>query len=82
MAVSLVFIFVHGIEYVNWPRLLPLSDIIYYDGPGFRSGNKGKGFGIPALDPNRLPAAPRTMIHKRGGSKLEEMEMGTVRKVE
>jgi phosphatidylinositol 4-phosphatase len=81
VVLSLAFIFVHGIEYVNWPRLLPLSDIIHYDGPGFRSGNKGKGFGVPALDPRRAAAAPR-MTHKRGGSKLEEIEMGTVRKVE
>ncbi|KAI0343986.1 hypothetical protein BDW22DRAFT_1327329 [Trametopsis cervina] len=81
LTVSLTFIFVHGIEYVNWPRLLPLSDIIYYDGVGFRSGNKGKGFGVPALDPRRLASASK-LNHKRGGSKLEVIEMGTLRKVD
>ena len=79
VALSLTFIFVHGIEYVNWPRLLPLSDIVHYDGPGFRSGNKGKGFGIPALDPAKMP---RLEVPRRGAGKLEEIEIGTVRKVE
>lgn len=75
VALSLTFIVVHGIEYVNWPRLLPLHDIVHYDGPGFRSGNKGKGFGVAALD-------PRIDMPQRGAGKLEEIEMGTVRKVE
>lgn len=82
VALSLIFIFAHGIEYVNWPRLLPLLDIIHYDGPGFRSGHRGKGFGIPALDPRRSPTTPR-LTHKRGNtSKLEEIELGTVKKAE
>ena len=73
---SLVFIFIHGIEYVNWPRLLPLSDIVHYDGPGFRSGNHGKGVGIPAFD-SRYAGKIAAKTHKRSGSKLEEIEMGT-----
>lgn len=79
---------VHGIEYVNWPRLLPLNDIIYYDGPGFRSGHKGKGFGISALDPEKLSRSARApltklpQLHQRVASKLDEIEMGTVRKVD
>lgn len=81
VALSLTFIVVHGIDYVNWPRLLPLSDIVHYDGPGFRSGNHGKGFGIPALDPvlNEKLAA---RAHRRAGSKLEEIEMGTKSRVD
>ena len=85
---SLVFIFAHGVEYVNWPRLLPLTDIIYYEGPGFRSGHSGKGFGIPALDFGRLSAnAGRTArqltaSHQRAKSKLEEIEMGTKARVD
>ncbi|KAF8078309.1 SacI homology domain-containing protein [Lyophyllum atratum] len=43
LAVALLFILVHGIDYVSWPRLIPATDIIYYTGPGFRSGNHGKG---------------------------------------
>ena len=50
MFVSLAFIFVHGIDYVNWPRLQPLTDIIYYDGPGYRAHRHGMGLGLPALE--------------------------------
>ena len=78
MALSLVFIFLHGIEYVNWPKLLPLSDIVHYDGPGFRSGHNGKGMGIPAFDSR----AASPMTHKRAISKLEEIEMGTKSRVD
>jgi phosphatidylinositol 4-phosphatase len=35
------FIYLNGIEYVSWPRLKPLTNIIYYDGPGFRSARHG-----------------------------------------
>lgn len=82
--VSLAFIFIHGIEYVNWPRLLPLSDIVHYEGPGFRSGHKGKGMGIAAFD-SRQAATPILQVktRRRAPSKLEEIEMGTMgRKVE
>jgi hypothetical protein len=34
---SFFYIRAHGVEYVSWPRLNPLDDVIYYDGPGFRS---------------------------------------------
>jgi hypothetical protein len=44
LAVGLLFILIHGIAYVSWPRLIPPTDIIYYSGPGFRSANNGKGF--------------------------------------
>lgn len=79
---SLVFIFAHGVEYVSWPRLLPLTDIIYYEGPGFRSGHAGKGLGIPALDFGKFSAnasrkAKMLASHQRAKSKLEEIEMGT-----
>ncbi|KIP01492.1 hypothetical protein PHLGIDRAFT_113019 [Phlebiopsis gigantea 11061_1 CR5-6] len=80
VAVSLTFIIVHGIEYVNWPRLLPLSDIVFYDGPGFRSGNHGKGFGIPPLDPVRDEKAYAK--RRRAGSRLGEVEMGEKRRVD
>ncbi|KAJ6627294.1 SacI homology domain-containing protein [Mycena sp. CBHHK59/15] len=45
LSVSLIFIFIHGIDYVSWPRLIPSTDYIYYNGPGFRSAHHGKGFG-------------------------------------
>lgn len=71
----------HGIEYVNWPRLLPLSDIVHYDGPGFRSGHNGKGFGVPSLDPARLNEKVLAS-HKRAGSKLEQIELGEKRRID
>lgn len=82
--VSLVFIFLHGIDYVNWPRLQPLTDIIYYDGPGFRSARKGTGLGLPALEKFKEGATERAKViadqHRRVKSKrLEEIEMGTKR---
>ncbi|KAJ7275405.1 inositol/phosphatidylinositol phosphatase [Mycena haematopus] len=45
LSISLIFIRIHGIDYVSWPRLLPSTDYIYYTGPGFRSAHHGKGFG-------------------------------------
>ncbi|KAJ7293201.1 SacI homology domain-containing protein [Mycena rebaudengoi] len=45
LSIALIFITIHGIDYVSWPRLIPSTDYIYYKGPGFRSGNHGKGFG-------------------------------------
>ncbi|KAJ7356993.1 SacI homology domain-containing protein [Mycena albidolilacea] len=44
-SISLIFIGIHGIDYVSWPRLIPSTDYIYYSGPGFRSAHHGKGFG-------------------------------------
>ncbi|KAJ7655198.1 SacI homology domain-containing protein [Mycena polygramma] len=41
---SLIFISIHGIDYVSWPRLIPSTEYIYYTGPGFRSAHHGKGF--------------------------------------
>ncbi|KAJ6604278.1 SacI homology domain-containing protein [Mycena vulgaris] len=45
LVVSLVFIVIHGIDYVSWPRLIPSTHYVYYPGPGFRSAHHGKGFG-------------------------------------
>lgn len=45
LSTSLGFIVVNGIDYVSWPRLIPPTDIIYYNGPGYRSAHNGKGFG-------------------------------------
>ncbi|KAF8213463.1 SacI homology domain-containing protein, partial [Mycena galopus ATCC 62051] len=44
LSASLIFIGIHGIDYVSWPRLIPSTDYIYYTGPGFRSAQHGKGF--------------------------------------
>ncbi|KAK7058336.1 Phosphoinositide phosphatase sac1 [Paramarasmius palmivorus] len=45
LALSLAFIIAHGIFYVSWPRLIPLNDVIYYNGPGYRSARHGMGVG-------------------------------------
>ncbi|KAG1885664.1 SacI homology domain-containing protein [Suillus subluteus] len=46
-SLAVIFMMVHGIEYVSWPRLIPPTDIIHYKGPGFRSAHNGKGFTGP-----------------------------------
>jgi len=85
-SISLLFIFIHGIEYVSWPRLLPPTDIIYYSGPGSRSANKGKGFGIPALDIGKWKSKSRAKLlaqaHRRGANRPEEIEMGGKKRVD
>jgi len=43
---STIFMFIHGLDYVPWPRLLPLTETIRYNGPGFRSGYYGTGFKV------------------------------------
>lgn len=34
----------HGIDYVAWPRLRPLTETINYSGKGHFSGRRGRGF--------------------------------------
>lgn len=55
---------------------MPLNDIIFYDGPGYRSGNHGKGFGIGSLD---AKVGAKRKGRKRAGSRLDEVEMGSKR---
>ncbi|KAE9410696.1 hypothetical protein BT96DRAFT_1011447 [Gymnopus androsaceus JB14] len=40
---STIFMVTYGIDYVSWPRLIPLTSIIYYEGPGYRSAKHGMG---------------------------------------
>ncbi|PIL29655.1 hypothetical protein GSI_08292 [Ganoderma sinense ZZ0214-1] len=78
VVVSTAFIFIHGIDYVSWPRLLPPTDIIYYDGPGFRSAHHGKGLALPALE-KAASAGVGEKEHRRARSKkLDEIEMGSI----
>lgn len=42
------FMAARGIDYVNWPRLAPLTDNIFYEGPGYYSGRKGRA-GVKGL---------------------------------
>lgn len=83
---SLAFILIHGIDYVAWPRLLPPTDVIYYHGPGFRSGHHGKGLGGAASEAGARVSNIKTKWiptgHKRASSRIEEIEMGTKKRVD
>lgn len=77
-AAALAFIFAHGIQYVAWPKLNPLTDIIYYDGAGFRSAHHGKGLqATEHLDfrKNKWVRATKPIRHA-----VEELELGTLKK--
>lgn len=82
-SLSLIFIFIHGIEYVSWPRLIPPTDVIYYNGPGFRSGNKGKGFGgtLGSLG-TKTNTRWLSTGRKRTTSNITEIELGTKKRVD
>ena len=84
--ISLLFILVHGIDYVSWPRLISLTSIIHYNGPGYRGGNHGKGLSIPALDMTQLKTKTKAKMlartHKHGMSNPNEIEMGTKKRVD
>lgn len=41
---SMYYLVQHGIDYVAWPRLNPLTDTIHYSGKGTFSGRHGRGF--------------------------------------
>jgi hypothetical protein len=80
LSLSLAFIFIHGIDYVSWPRLIPLDNIIHYNGPGYRSANRGKGIGGSA---QRLKNSTTSLASRRQAlSRLEEIEMGTKKRVD
>lgn len=66
-----LYIRAHGVEYVSWPRLNPLDDVIYYDGPGFRSRK------APS-HPGHQPAAARGTLTTSKPQRIgmEEIEMG------
>ena len=84
--ISFAFILAHGIDYVSWPRLISLSSVINYNGPGYRGGNHGKGVSVPALDMTQLKTRTKARMlaraHKRGMSGGNEIEMGTKKRVD
>jgi phosphatidylinositol 4-phosphatase len=71
MLLSVLFILAHGMDYVSWPKLVPMDDVLYYDGPGKRYGNAGKGIKIEALSSRRV-----------GKSQIHEIEMGTKKRID
>ena len=83
VVLSLTFVFVHGIEYVSWPRLLPPTDIIHYSGPGFRSAHHGKGLGVD-IGKYKAGASAQWLVHGLGRTdkQMEEIELGTKKRVD
>jgi phosphatidylinositol 4-phosphatase len=75
----------HGVDYVAWPRLIPPVDAIYYEGPGFRSGQRGKGFKLSFLSKHGVGGVRRvleTRTKQLHTTKIEEIEMGTKKRVD
>ncbi|KAI0281599.1 SacI homology domain-containing protein [Russula aff. rugulosa BPL654] len=82
VVLSTIFMFIHGLDYVAWPRLLPLTETIHYSGPGFRSGYHGTGFGI---DFSKLKSSANAQWVTKGirsDMQMEEIELGSKRHVD
>lgn len=75
LAAALTFMIIHGVQYVAWPRLNPLTDIIYYNGPGYRSAHHGKGLQATAY----LNAGKNKLV-TTGKHSVEQVELGTLKK--
>lgn len=75
----MVFIVIHGIDYVAWPRLNPPTDVIYYTGPGYRSGHHGKGLKGHA-EPSWKHSKGLAGGRRQAKSNVEEVELGTIKK--
>jgi hypothetical protein len=83
VVLSTIFMFIHGLDYVAWPRLLPLTETIHYSGPGFRSGHHGTGFDV---DFSKLKSSANaqwvTKGIRRSDMQMEEIELGSKRHVD
>jgi len=83
VVLSTIFMFIHGLDYVAWPRLIPLTETIHYSGPGFRSGYHGTGFGV---DFSKLKSSANaqwvTKGIRRSDMQMEEIELGSKRHVD
>ncbi|KAF9015025.1 inositol/phosphatidylinositol phosphatase [Cyathus striatus] len=49
LSFALIFMLIHGIDFVVWPKLIPMTDIIYYKGDGFRSARHGMGLKLSSV---------------------------------
>lgn len=72
--------FVHGIDYVAWPRLISPTDIIYYSGPGYRSGHNGKGLNGKSTASIEKSSSLRSGPRRVKASMIEEGELGMAKK--
>jgi len=80
--VSFAFILLHGIDYVSWPRFIPPTDIIYYNGPGYREAHHGMGFNA---SPGKLApgkGVPAWLTHSKARSLVNEIEMGAKKRMD
>ncbi|KAL1697459.1 SacI homology domain-containing protein [Schizophyllum commune] len=68
--VAMTFIFVHGICYVSWPRLVSVKDTVFYDGPGFRKYWHGMG-----LDTKKAKSGVNSGLEKAALLKSKPMIM-------
>ncbi|CCA67182.1 probable SAC1-recessive suppressor of secretory defect [Serendipita indica DSM 11827] len=76
---TFAYIRAHGVEYVSWPRLKRLDDVIYYTGPGYRSRKAPKP---PSYMEAAKSAAARGRLTSARPYHLEEIEMGTSKRTE
>lgn len=74
---ALIYIFTFGVNYVNWPRLIPLTDAIEYEGPGIRLKPKGRGLGHPSK-----AASPSSVGFAKLNGSTNEVELGRKQHVE
>ncbi|KIM31856.1 hypothetical protein M408DRAFT_327265, partial [Serendipita vermifera MAFF 305830] len=72
---AFAYIRAHGVEYVSWPRLKRLDDVIYYDGPGFRSRPGPK-------HPDYMDAAKHGRLTSTRPYRIEEVEMGSKKRTD
>ncbi|PWZ02824.1 putative SAC1-recessive suppressor of secretory defect [Testicularia cyperi] len=79
LVASFQYMVARGLDYVAWPTLNRPNDIIFYDGPGFRSGRKGRtGVVSPFSDKNVIDSngksrpAPTTNNAGRRGQAYSE----------
>ncbi|KAF9023437.1 hypothetical protein BDZ89DRAFT_1069917 [Hymenopellis radicata] len=70
------YMLINGIDFVSWPKLLPPTDVIYYNGPGFRSARNGMGLGgakdLKVAVDKTAKWLNGGRVHVRQGSKLTE----------
>ncbi|KAJ8474491.1 hypothetical protein ONZ45_g15934 [Pleurotus djamor] len=76
LSATLIFIVIHGVDYVSWPRLLPPTDVIWYSGPGYRSADNGKGIKGWRIGGNGPKRPGRVAVSVAG----DEIEMGSMKK--
>ena len=76
LAFAISFVFAHGIAYVSWPRLNPLTDVIEYNGPGFRGKRKGRGLSFATVKGRHVSGTGA----RQRRSAAQEVEMGAYEK--